>query len=270
VSADKEEKYRQFHKVLLAAYRAFLEFESKVGEHPNAAVRAAQFNEFILTHYHVLKKDITPDICEEYMKRYHYLGAPLDSPPVDDMTPVQRRAHAKLAYGEFRKEMNFKGSKEAEIIAFTDYVKTKYPHTLDSFSETEAEEAIANWKSSRHGGYVKYALATVCTLALAALIPAMQRPEDNAPFKPREPAADRLRNHDPLPQWRQPAIGPLNDPWRPLPPGQFIGQDPQFLPPAGPMDAKAIEEWNKSWQERLKKLEEEQRRKDGQDPERQR
>jgi hypothetical protein len=270
VSADKEEKYRQFHKVLLAAYRAFLDHESRVGEHPNAAVRAAQFNEFILTHYQVLKKDITPDICEEYMKRYHYLGAPLDSPPEDDVTPAQRSAQAKLAYGEFRREVAFTGTKEAEVIAFHDYVKTKYPHTLDSFTENEAEEAMANWKSSRHGSYLKYALATVCTLALAALIPATPRLNDPAIGKPKAPTPTLRNNHDAPPLWRQPAIGPLNDPWMPPPQGQFIGQDPRFLPPAEPMDTKAIEEWDKSWQERLKKLHEEQRRKDGQDQERQR
>jgi hypothetical protein len=270
VSQENEEKYRLFHKVLLAAYREFLKHEATIGEHPNPAVRAAQFNEFVLTHYQVLKKEITPDICEAYMKRYHYLGAPLDSPPDDDITPQQRAAQAKLAYGEFRKEANFKGSKEAEVIAFADYVHIKYPHSLDSFSEKEAEETIANWKSGKHSSYIKYALATVCTLALAALIPATQRPDEPS-FKPTKGPAPSLRNkNDNVPQWRQPAIRPGNDPWIVPHQGPFIQQDPRFLPPADPMDAKAIEEWNKSWQERLKKLDEEQRRKDGPDQERQR
>lgn len=133
-----------FNRLLHMAYRDFLESELRhnVMDH-GPAVRAAQFNEYVNQHYPILRKIVSPDICESYMQKLHYLVAPVDQEPDMSLDNEKRFALACSAYKEFKEDIKFKGTEKAEVVAFQHYVAMKYPKSLPGFSEEEAEDVQA-------------------------------------------------------------------------------------------------------------------------------
>ncbi len=261
--SDKQNELHRFDKLLIEAYRDFLEYEqTQIGPKPSPAVRAARFNEYVNQNYPILKATVSPDICEAYMNRYKYLTAPLDQGPDDTLSPQQRVVEARKAYEDFRYDTGFSGSKEAEMLAFQNYVSVKYPRTLPGFSEEEAIDAINGWKAKRSRNYTL--LGMVCAAALAVVTSPVWLGEAEPNFSPQP--SNRRDRDKPLPpvpkpifpamdnpQW-QPAIGPLPD-----------DRHPFFQPP--PNGWNPPPEWNlpPNWQDRLKQNDD-KKGKDGEPP----
>jgi hypothetical protein len=242
VSAENRPLWR-IEKLIQAALRDFVTHEDETRrQHPASAVRAAQFNEYIRTHYPILVKEMTPDLCEQYLKKYHFIKVPVDEAPEEDKTPLERYKAAREAYNDFHQDVGFKGSKAAKVFAFHQYVVAKYPNSLPDFSEEEARNVVEGRAPESAGGkrgYLKYLIATVCAAALGAALLPLAMPEEKP--RPRTPAPDRrLRDDDGI------HPKPLRDPnfpqWQ-LPPGRF----PQVGPQIGPL----LPDNGLQWQDRV-------------------
>lgn|GEM_PF-5408505 len=232
---DNDVKMREIDHHLRAALRDFLVFEERAGgADSDPAVRAAQFNEYVARHYAVIREKATPDLCETYLQRYKYLTLPLDEEPDEALTPKKRHAQACIAYSDFRWDVGFKGSRDAESLAFHNYVQVKYPNSLPDFTEGEAAATIAACKSKNTSTVLAIVLGLVCTVGLAGIF--MKAPEPETPRTPNKP---RLREKEKPPQ-----IGP-RDPGGPLwiAPADDIQWRDRIADPA--LRKQMEEEWRK-------------------------
>lgn len=237
----------RMEKLIQSALRDFVDYEDRLCGHdePEPAVRAAQFNEFIRTRYPRLVKEMSPDLCEEYLKKYHYITAPTDKAPYEDWTPLQRYQAARDALREFGWEGGFKGSREAKILAFHHYVGAKHPNSLPDFTEEEARNVIEG-RSPEGGskGYLKYLIGAVCAAALGIAIIPYAIPEE----KPSQRPGYRQRGDDggrPVPQLRDPNqrrwSPPATQP--PFPPLLRPQIGPQVGPQIGPLNREEAQDW---------------------------
>ncbi len=269
---NKNPNYLHFDRMLREAYRDFLDYEdSRLQTNRQPAVRAARFNQYISTYYPILKEAVTPDICETYIERFNYMVEPLGEIPDEPLNDAQRLAESISAYRQFKKDVAFSGSKDAEVLAFRDYVSMKYANTLPDFSEEESQAAISGFSAKRKSSYLKYLMGTVCAVVLAGVIIPAARQEDTFPEHPNTPTN---RRSDDRYKPRYPLISPGDAPVV-LPPGMypqpyFNPTYPSIGPVTGQPGADALQQWQPdSWQERYNKNNERDG-KDGTDSQRKR
>lgn len=251
----------RFDRIMHDAYREFLDREQRLGMSPNMApaTRAGRFNTFIRDHYPILIRSATPDKCERYMERFHYLMAPVDREPETPLTAEERYAETQIAYKEFVEEVGFKGPKKSEVMAFHDYVRMKYPHTLHGFTEEEAEQAM-NPMPRKKEPLGKRAMMVICavTLALAGSSLFTSR-ENRSPDREKEPrrtnrrdaeTQDSPRYYAPTPTTDYPFTQDMFDPTRYPPVSNVPTVGPQ---PSYPYDYPQRHQGAPNWQERYQR-----------------
>lgn len=247
MSDDRTYMHSNFDKLFNKAYQEFLdrEYHNGAPDH-NPAVKAARLNQFIMEHYPILVQSVTPDICERYMERYPYRAGPIDREPEIPLNEAQRYAEARLVYQEFREDFPLQGSKEAEIIAFHDYVHRRYPHTLPGFSEEEAEQAMARDSHEKdRASRAKSLMTTICAITLACSFMSFIQKAERAKSPTTPSPRSRTRTEDPQPG---PAISPqdFHKPFMPESPNS-----PSYLPMIGPPMPYETQRWpERNWQER--------------------
>lgn len=186
-------RYEHFDRNLQEALRDFLEYEERNGgPHENPAVRAAQFNTFVARFHAHIRGEVTPDLCETYLKRFKYLTLPLDQEPEEPLDPQKRHAQACIAYGEFRSDVGFSGSREAEAMAFRTYVQAKYPKSLPDFTEEEAASAISVCRTKRTNTMLGVLFGIVCAIGLAGIFLSATKKEPEKP--PSNPKPRKLQD----------------------------------------------------------------------------
>jgi hypothetical protein len=233
--------FQRFDKMIQGALRAFVQRESSELAPPQEpAVRAARLNQFICENYPILRDSITPDICEQYFKRFHYLSMPLDEGTDEPLNEKQRDKKAREAYSEFRYLTRFSGSPEAEALALKDFVGMKYPETLPDFDEAEARTTIDNAHARTRSNMFKGLLASLCSMLVAgALLPMGQentQPDSGTRYQPQRRRIDK----EPL---SPPVIRPVVTPYTPYGTTPFQVSDAEGKP--------VVQPWQTSWQDRF-------------------
>lgn len=244
-AAKDSARLGRLHHELQIALGKFHEYEEAHGggeEEP--AVRAARFNAFVRRHFAHIRDHITPDICETYLDRYKYIALPLDEEPEEPLTAKERLGKAALAYREFRSDTGFEGSREAEAIAFHDYIHAKYPRTLSDFTQEEADGTIAACHGKRDTLFWGIVMTVACSLGLgiAMMSPSPNRESD---FEPQQPVRQKYDVND------APRIVPV------VPAIQPLDQQPAWNQPADDgkwreriADPKLREQIDREWRRR--------------------
>lgn len=131
--------FGEFHGRLDEAHKEFL---ATGGQKPLPfAVQAARFNHFITTRHPDLALQVTPDLCESYLRNARKKEMQTGAATQDALSRQIHALEVALAFARFKKETNFKGSESAEIIAFQSFAARRYPE-LGEVSEDDGKAAI--------------------------------------------------------------------------------------------------------------------------------